>query len=75
LREKGIKPAGIEGFKNAQWVLMDYGDVVVHVFETGTRNFYGLEKFWLDAPRISFNDENKAGLVRKDKRTVSAGRN
>lgn len=44
---------GIEGLNTARWVLMDYGDVVVHVFEEDTRAYYELEKFWLDAPRIS----------------------
>ena len=71
LREKGIKPIGKEGFKQAHWVLIDYGDVVVHVFETETRDYYELEKFWLDAPRIPVNAEGKANLGRKDKRTVS----
>jgi len=49
---------GIEGFNTARWVLMDYGDVIVHVFEDETRAYYELEKFWLDAPRISFKEGN-----------------
>ncbi|MEW6738484.1 MAG: ribosome silencing factor [Nitrospirota bacterium] len=57
LREHRQKPAGIEGLNTARWVLMDYGDVIVHVFEEETRAYYELEKFWLDAPRILFEKE------------------
>lgn len=57
LREYGQKPMGIEGLNTARWVLMDYGDVIVHVFEEETRAYYELEKFWLDAPRIPFEKE------------------
>lgn len=54
LRSRGIKPAGTEGRTLNQWVLMDYGDVIVHVFEDDARRFYDLEKLWLDAPRVDF---------------------
>jgi len=53
---KKIKPSGIEGYKLSQWVLMDYSDVIVHVFEEETRAFYELEKLWLDAPRIDLEE-------------------
>ena len=56
LREEALKPSGIEGYNLNQWVLMDYGDVIVHVFEEETRLFYGLEKLWLDAPRIAVKE-------------------
>jgi len=56
-RLKKIKPSGIEGHKLNQWVLMDYSDVIVHVFEEETRAFYELEKLWLDAPRIDIEKE------------------
>ncbi len=36
----------------ARWVLLDYGDIVIHIFDRETRAFYDLEKFWMDAPRI-----------------------
>jgi len=51
-RKKSIKPLSIEGLHYAHWILLDYGDVIVHVFEDETRHYYELEKLWLDAPRI-----------------------
>lgn len=53
MKKKGARPSGSEGLANALWVLLDYGDVVVHIFESGTRAFYALEKLWLDAPRVA----------------------
>jgi ribosome-associated protein len=50
--EAGIKPLGIEGRKNNLWVLMDYGDIIIHIFEEQTRAYYELEKLWIDAKRI-----------------------
>lgn len=62
--KKNIKLLGLEGLGFAHWVLMDYGDVVVHVFEDETRAYYELEKLWLDAPRIPVS-ESKGNLGRK----------
>ncbi len=58
LRKQGIKPLSVEGLSSARWVLMDYGDVIVHVFDNETRFYYELEKLWLDAPRIQFEDKD-----------------
>jgi ribosome-associated protein len=52
LAKAGIRPSHVEGGAEATWVLMDYGDVVVHVFEEQTRTYYSLDKLWGDAPRI-----------------------
>jgi len=56
-RKKSIKPLSVEGLRYAHWVLMDYGDVVVHIFEEETRDYYELEKLWLDAPRMPVEEE------------------
>jgi ribosome-associated protein len=52
LREAGVKPIGREGERELKWVLLDYGDFVVHVFQPAEREFYRLEKLWADAPRL-----------------------
>jgi ribosome-associated protein len=52
LAKAGERPSHVEGGAESNWVLMDYGDVVVHIFEEQTRNYYSLEKLWSDAPRI-----------------------
>ncbi len=50
-----MKPRAIEGLDDLTWVLLDYGDLVVHVFLEETREFYGLERLWADAARIVWN--------------------
>jgi ribosome-associated protein len=53
LREAGAKPIGREGERECKWVLLDYGDFVVHVFQPDERGFYRLEKLWSDAPALA----------------------
>lgn len=53
LRKTGVKPLHVEGQSNAHWVLLDYGDFVIHVFDVETREYYGLERLWADAPDIT----------------------
>ena len=54
LREIGAKPVRREGERDGRWVLIDYGEVVVHVQHTEERGFYGLDRLWKDCPRIDF---------------------
>ena len=51
------KPWHVEGLNNQNWVLLDYIDVVLHVFKTKTREFYSLEKLWADAPTVEITNE------------------
>lgn len=54
LRQRlGVKPIGREGVEEARWILLDFADVVVHVFQPTERDFYRLEKLWSDAPRLA----------------------
>ena len=55
-KEMGEKPATVAGLENAQWVAMDYGDVLVHVFLPDVREFYDLEHLWEDADLIQIPD-------------------
>lgn len=54
LAEVGVYPTHKEGYADARWVLLDYGDVVAHVFLEEERDFYNLEQLWADAPSESF---------------------
>ena len=52
--ELGDRRMGIEGYDESRWILLDYGDVVVHVFDDETRAYYGLEELWAHAKRIPY---------------------
>lgn len=54
LKELERRPLRSEGEAEAEWVLLDYGDVIVHVFQQEPRDFYGLERLWGDAPRVAW---------------------
>ena len=56
----GEKPRAVEGLRDASWVLLDYGDLVVHVFLAETREYYGLERLWADVARVSWADSASA---------------
>ncbi|MEO6467519.1 MAG: ribosome silencing factor [Acidimicrobiia bacterium] len=58
--EAEIAPLRIEGLKDASWVLMDYGLLVVHIFLSETREFYALERLWADADRIEWEPPERA---------------
>lgn len=52
LKKKDVNPLGMEGYETGHWVLVDYGDVVAHVFYDDERHYYQLEKLWADAPKV-----------------------
>jgi ribosome-associated protein len=52
--ELGLKPLRSEGKAEAEWVLLDFGDVIVHLFQAPFREFYGLERLWADADRVAW---------------------
>ncbi len=62
LRGKGIKPLGVEGKREGHWVLMDYSDVIIHIFYEPVRYVYDLESLWADASRVEW-DEGPDGKV------------
>jgi ribosome-associated protein len=54
LREVGDRRLGIEGYEASRWIVQDYGDVVVHVFDAEAREYYALEDLWADARRVDW---------------------
>ena len=58
-KKLAIKPSHKEGFANLQWVLLDYLDIVVHIFQPETRNFYQLEELWADANQLRIRNNLK----------------
>jgi ribosome-associated protein len=58
--ESGDSPRSIEGVSDATWVLLDYGDVIVHVFLGESREYYDLERLWADAPRVAWSEPREA---------------
>ena len=63
LKKRGSNAARVEGHKTAEWILLDYGDFVVHVFEQKARNFYDLERLWREAKRVELPPEPGAGSI------------
>jgi ribosome-associated protein len=65
LKAAGIRPSSVEGYKQAEWVLLDYVDFVVHVFSDKARKFYDLERLWKSAKRLEPADLKAASRPRK----------
>lgn len=60
LKKSGHTSARVEGYKTAEWILLDYGDFVVHVFEQKARKFYDLERLWRESKRVELPSEFSA---------------
>jgi ribosome-associated protein len=61
LKKQGTRASRVEGYNTAEWVLVDYGDFILHVFEDKARKFYDLERLWRDAKRIQLPAEMTGG--------------
>jgi ribosome-associated protein len=61
LKKEGTRAARVEGYNTAEWVLVDYGDFIVHVFEDKARKFYDLERLWRDAARVALPADLASG--------------
>src|SRR5258707_1030032 len=57
LKRSGTRAARVEGYQTAEWILVDYGDFVVHVFDEKARRFYDLERLWREARRVDVSPE------------------
>jgi ribosome-associated protein len=56
LKKEGILPLGVEGRQGGNWILMDYGSVILHIFFEETREFYEIERLWAEAPTMTVAD-------------------
>src|SRR5499427_8032940 len=65
LKNTGLRPTHVEGYNQAEWVLIDYVDFVVHVFSEKARKFYDLERLWKSAKRLQPGDLRPAARTRK----------
>jgi len=62
LKRHGSPAARVEGYQNAEWILIDYGDFVVHIFDEKARRFYDLERLWREASRLDISPDDFAHL-------------
>jgi ribosome-associated protein len=62
LKQQGHRPSSVEGASPGHWVIVDYGDVIVHVFQEEARRYYDLDSLWLDARRVPFESAPRASL-------------
>lgn len=67
LKEEGRSPLSVEGMREGHWVLIDYGEVVIHVFYESVRELYDLESLWIDAPRIDISALVQAAAIQADR--------
>jgi ribosome-associated protein len=63
LKRHGSPASRVEGYQSAEWILVDYGDFVVHIFDEKARRFYDLERLWREAGRLNVSPGDLAALV------------
>ncbi len=64
VEELGERPLGIEGYDEGRWILLDLGDVIVHVFQSEVREHYDLERLWSEAPRLDLLNAEALSVTR-----------
>lgn len=74
LRSMGSRPTSIEGYNQAEWILLDYVDFVVHIFSERARKFYDLERLWKSASRLTSSDLLKKPVAVKTAKRTASGR-
>jgi len=65
LKKTGYYASRIEGYREGWWVVLDYGSVVIHIFQPESRQFYDLERLWAEAPQVKLEDENGFSLTKR----------
>lgn len=68
-QDEGVKPLLVEGTTPGRWVLIDFGDFIVHIFTEDCRRFYGLERLWGDAPNVTAEYSEEAATPRNARKT------
>lgn len=53
MKERGERANSLEGYENGEWILIDFGDIVVHIFDIKSRSYYDLDRLWRDAPEVA----------------------
>ena len=66
LKGQKIQALGIEGIKEGEWALLDYGQIIIHIFESSAKEFYDLEGFWADAPAFDLSDFDASAEAEDD---------
>lgn len=74
LKKSGVRPNHIEGYRNAEWVLMDYLDLVVHIFSKQARAYYDLERLWRDGKKLDVRRLMRTGKAAKSLRRAPGKR-
>ena len=71
LKRRGSRAARVEGYQGAEWILVDYGDFIVHVFDEKSRRFYDLEYLWREAKRLNVSPELLESVISNLKSEIS----
>ena len=65
MRRAGVKPVGVEGKQDGNWILLDFGDFIVHVFLDSARYYYDMDGMWREAPQLEIDEERGNAILAK----------